>query len=266
VRVDDAGDERLDAYTRLTDADHRRGVERSTQTFVVEGTTAIRVALTSPYRLRSVLVTPVKFAALRLALEEAAPLDVFIAGQEVMNAVVGFAIHRGAVAVAERRPLPEADTILAGARTVAVLEGINDHENLGAIARSARALGIDGLLLDPTCADPLYRRCVRVSLGHILHLPYARTGSGPAALATLTGAGFTTVALTPDLTADKIDPVAAALAPTPVALVIGSEATGLSEATLAAADRRARVPMRADVDSLNVGHAAAIAFHVFGRR
>jgi tRNA G18 (ribose-2'-O)-methylase SpoU len=267
--VDDPGDERLRPYTRLTDAEHRRGVEAATRTFVIEGASAITAALTSSYRVRSVLVTPRKLAALAADLAmcgRMADIDVFVAPQAVMNAIVGFDIHRGAVAIGERRPLPEPHALVATARLVALLEGINDHENLGAIARSARALGVDGLLLDPTCADPLYRRCVRVSLGHVLHVPYARTGPGPVALASLTEEGFTTVALTPAPTAEEIDLVAKALAATRVAVVIGSEATGLSAATLAAADHRARVPMRAGVDSLNVGHAAAIAFHVFARR
>jgi tRNA G18 (ribose-2'-O)-methylase SpoU len=263
--IEAADDERLRPYTHLTDAQHRRGVEGSTQTFVVEGTTAIRAALASTYRVRSVLVTPAKLAALAPDLEQHPELTVFVSHLDVMKTVVGFNIHRGAAALAERRPLPAPETLLVGARTLVVLEGINDHENLGALARSARALGVDAFLLDPTCADPLYRRCVRVSLGHVLHVPFTRTAAGPAALRMLERAGFTTIALTPAPSAPDVDALAAALGQVPVALVIGSEARGLTAATLAAAGHRARVPMRPGVDSLNVGHAAAIAFHVFGR-
>jgi tRNA G18 (ribose-2'-O)-methylase SpoU len=264
--IDDAGDPRLRLYTHLTDAEHRRGLESATQTFVVEGTTAIRAALDSPYRVRSVLVTQRKLTALVAEFGPRPPVEVFVAAQDVMNTVVGFDIHRGAVAIAERQPLPDVETLVAGARTVAVLEGLNDHENLGALARSARALGVDALLLDPTCADPLYRRCVRVSLGHVLHLPFTRTAVVTETLAMLHRAGFVTIALTPAADAHDLDTVAAALRPTSVALVIGGEAGGLTPAALASADYRARVPMRPGVDSLNVGHAAAIAFHVFSRR
>jgi tRNA G18 (ribose-2'-O)-methylase SpoU len=263
--VTDPDDERLWPYTRLSDAEHRRGLEASGQTFVIEGVTAIRTAVRSPYRVRSVLVTEAKLRALADDLEPADHIDVFVADHRTMNAVVGFDIHRGAVAIGERRPLPGPEALLSEARTVAILEAINDHENLGAIARSAVALGVDAALLDATCADPLYRRCVRVSLGRVLQLPYGRARSGPAAINHARAAGLTTVALTPSPGANAIDQLATALGPRPVALVIGSEATGLSPATLAAADHLARVPMRAGIDSLNVGHAAAIAFHVFGR-
>jgi len=260
--VDDRRDPRLLPYTHLTDVEHRRRLEAATGTFVVEGTTAIRRAVTSPYRLRSVLVTAAKAEALAADL---APLDVevLVAEHALMSAVAGFDIHRGAVGVADRTILPDLPTVVAGASTVVVLEGINDHENLGAIARSAAALGVDALVLDPRCADPLYRRCVRVSMGEILHLPFTRVSAWPGALADLGGAGLAIVALTPAADAEHIGVVAARVGGRPVALLLGAEGPGLSDAALAAADHRARIPLRPGTDSLNIGHAAAIAFYVF---
>jgi tRNA G18 (ribose-2'-O)-methylase SpoU len=143
---------------------------------------------------------------------------------------------------------------------VVVLEDCNDHENMGAIARSARALGADALVLSPTCADPLYRRCVRVSMGEVLHLGLVRSGPWPDALATLAGAGFTTLALTPAADAVELDSVEVA-ADDRVAVLLGAEGPGLSRAAMEAAERRVRIPIAPDVDSLNVGHAAAVALH-----
>ena len=264
--VGDAHDERLVPYVGLTDAEHRRSVDARTGTFVVEGTTAIRRALTSRFALRSVLVTPAKAVALDADLA-AADVDVFVADLDVMRAVTGFDIHRGAVAVAERRPERSASELLADASAVVALEGVNDHVNLGAIARSAWALGLDGLLLDPTCADPLYRRCVRVSMGEVLHLPFARNPAWPRAAAGFEAAHFTTVALTPRGGAPDIRSVLGGLrSDRRVALVLGAEGPGLTDDALEAVDHVARIAVRAGVDSLNVGHAAAIAFHLLGRR
>jgi tRNA G18 (ribose-2'-O)-methylase SpoU len=261
IAVASADDPRLAGYCRLTDAEHRRGVEAAEGTFVVEGVTAIRRALASPYRLRSVLVTEARAEALATELA-GADVEVYVVEQSVMNTAAGFDLHRGAVAIASRRAPGDLQHVLGRARRVAVLEGLNDHENLGAVARSAAALGIDALLLDPTCADPLYRRCVRVSMGEILHLDLARLAPWPTGLGTLAAAGFAVVALTPDPAAPPIDAVAEQVADRRLAIVIGSEGHGLSGGALAQAEHRARIPMAAGADSLNVGHAAAIAFHV----
>ena len=260
--VSDPGDPRLVPYTAMADAQHRRRLEAATGTFVVEGVTAIRRAASSPYPLRSLLLTRPKADALAATLE---PLDVevYLAEPDVMRATAGFDIHRGAVAIAARRPLAPLTVLAAGTRTLVVLEGVNDHENLGAIARSASALAVDGLVLDPTCADPLYRRCVRVSVGEVLHLPFTRAEPWPGALDTLRRAGFTVVALTPAADAEPVEAVAARCRLGPVALLLGAEGPGLSGAALAAADHRARIPLRPGADSLNVGHAAAIALYTF---
>ena len=154
--------------------------------------------------------------------------------------------------------------MVSSAQTVAVLEGLNDHENLGAIARSARGLGVDGLLLDPTCADPLYRRCVRVSMGEVLHLPFARLTPWPDALRELRVAGWRMLALTPAPDALPLQCVHVEPGER-IAVLLGAEGHGLSDAGLASADDRVRIPLRPGVDSLNVGHAAAIAFAALGR-
>jgi tRNA G18 (ribose-2'-O)-methylase SpoU len=235
-------------------------VEAAGGTFVVEGVTAIRRALTSDYPVRSILITPGKAAELGPDLA-GFDIEVFVADQEVMNTVTGFNIHRGAVAIAGRCPLATPSAVLREAHTVAVLEGLNDHENLGAVARAASALGIDGLLLDPTCADPLYRRCVRVSMGEILHLPLARVAPWPDGLSAVRDAGFVLVALTPVAAAEPIEVVARTVSGRRVAVMLGAEGHGLSSGALAAADLLARIVMRPGADSLNVGHAAAIGFH-----
>ena len=261
IPVASADDPRLAGYTRLTDAEHRRAREDAEGTFVVEGVTAIRRALASPYVVRSVLVTPAKHATLEPDLATSTA-DVYVVEQDVMNAVAGFDLHRGAIAVAARRPFSDLAAVATTARRVAVLEGLNDHENLGAVARSAAALGIDALVLDATCADPFYRRCVRVSMGEILHLGLARADPWPDRLDLLRDGGFALVALTPDPSADAIDEVAARVADQPVAVLLGAEGPGLSAPALSFVGHRARIPMRPGADSLNVGHAAAIAFHV----
>jgi tRNA G18 (ribose-2'-O)-methylase SpoU len=258
IRVNDPADARLADYVGLRDPDLRRQVDRDRGIFIVEGTLAIRALLRSDYRVRSLLVTEAQWEALG-AGHIAAPA--YIADRSLMAEVCGFDIHRGAVAAADRRELADpADILPDGPAVVAVLEGITDHENLGALFRNAAAFGVAAVLLDPTCADPLYRRSVRVSLGHVLHVAYTRLEPWPDALTGLAARGFTSVALTPHADAEPLD-VVAADPPRRVALLLGAEGRGLSEVVLAAADRRVRIPMAPEVDSLNVATAAAIALH-----
>lgn len=265
VPVEDPSDPRLADYAGLRDVELRRAVETPGPgghgRLIVEGTTAIRRLLASAYTVRSILVTPQKLAVLA-DLVEAAATAVYVAPLEVLRAVAGFDLHRGAVASANRRPPLGVTEVAAGARTLVLLEGLNDHENLGALARSAAGLGVDGLILDRTCADPLYRRSVRVSMGEILFLPFARAEEWDAALATIRAQGFRLVALTPSRAATPIGAVHTS-ARDRVALLLGSEGPGLAASTLAAADLQVRIPLGAGVDSLNVGHAAAIAFYCF---
>ena len=255
VAIDDPDDPRLADYRELTDPAARRRRE-GTELFVAEGVTAVARLLVSGHRVRSVLVTPPARARLGRALDD---LDapVYVAPKAVLAATVGFDLHRGAIAAADRRPLPALDEVVAGATSLAVLEGLNDPENLGAVARSARAFGIGGLVLDPRCIDPYYRRTIRVSMGEVLFLPVARAAAWPDDLAVLHGAGFETWALTPDPGADELWSLAV---PARVAVLLGAEGPGLSAAAMAAATRRVRIPIAAGVDSLNVGHAAAVAF------
>ena len=266
VVVEDPDDPRVADYRSLTDSDLRVRHEEAAGVFIAEGPLVVRELVSSTYDVRSVLVTPGQRRVLADVLD---PLDapVLVASQRVIDAVAGFHLHRGALACGRRRPEPTLSELLdrlPDVRVVAVLERINDHENLGALYRSARALGVDALVLCPECCDPLYRRCVRVSMGHALHLPTARAASTAAAIVELRRRGITVVALTPQHDADDVDVLRDA-STGPVALLVGAEGPGLRPETIAAADRRVRIAMASGVDSLNVATAAAIAFHEAGR-
>jgi tRNA G18 (ribose-2'-O)-methylase SpoU len=265
VTIEDPADTRVADYIGLTDAALRRRIElgpaggTGAGIFIAEGPLVIRRLLRSPYGLRSVLVTPRQLEAMHDDLSTL-EVPVFVAAPGVMNAVTGFDIHRGALAAADRRPLPDAGDLLPAVRRVAVLEDINDHENLGAIFRSAAALGVGAVILSPGCCDPLYRRAVRVSMGHVLSVPYTTVHPWPGGLAQIAAAGFRLVALTPSAEAEPIDRLGLQ-AVDRVALLLGAEDRGLSSAAMAAAAVRARIPMASGIDSLNVAGAAAIAFH-----
>ena len=253
IVIDHADDPRLAEYVGLTDPQLRQRVEAERNFFIAESPLVVEKLVRSGRSVRSVLVTPGQHDALGATL---VGLDapVYIARPEVLRAVVGFDLHRGAVASADRWPIPEAASMLGSARRVAVLQKLGDHENLGGVFRNAAAFGIDAVLLDPECADPLYRRCVRVSIGHVLSVPWARVQS----LDELRSLGFALLALTP---APDATPLGAVEWPERCALLLGSEGPGLSADWLAAADARVTIPMRPEADSLNVATAAAIAFY-----
>ncbi len=258
--ITDPTDERVADFRDLVAGDRPAGTARGTGTVIVEGVPAVQRLLTSPYRVRAVLGVPGRLAELGL------PPDVpaYEADGWVLSDVIGFRLTRGVLASADRRPPADLEELLAGAdaaapRRLAVLEALNDAENLGSIARSAVALGIDGLLLDPRCADPLYRRSVRVSMGHVLALPFAVLPGWPGALARLHDAGYLTVALTPADDAVDLGDVHPGAHPR-TAVLLGAEGPGLSAEAQSAARLRARIPMRPGVDSLGVAAAAAIAF------
>ena len=253
-----AGDPRLHDFLSLTDVALRRALEPAEGLFVAEGETVIRRAVARGFTLRAVLLTDRWLPSLRDLLE---PIDVpvLVADDALMAEVTGFAVHRGALASVRRRPDRTVAEVIAGADRVVVLEGMVDPTNVGAVLRSAAALGIDGVLLDPRCADPLYRRAVRVSMGSALDLPYARVAPWPGGLEEVRAAGLTLLALTPDPAAHDLAALPAAAARR-CALLLGTEGPGLSRTALAAADRRVRIPMQGGVDSLNVGAAAAVAF------
>ena len=260
VLISDPTDPRVADFRELVAGDRRPGTPRGTGPVIVEGVPAVQRLLASSYRVRAVFGVPGRVAALDL------PDDVpaYEADKWLLSEVIGFRLTRGVLASADRRPPADLDELLAGPdpaapRRLAVLEALNDAENLGSIARSAVALGVDGLLLDPRCADPLYRRSVRVSMGHVLALPFAVLADWPGGLARLHEAGYLTVALTPS--PDAVD--LASIDPRQhlrTAVLLGAEGPGLSAEAQAAARVRARIPMRAGVDSLGVAAAAAIAF------
>jgi tRNA G18 (ribose-2'-O)-methylase SpoU len=255
-------DDPLDDYRALNDPARRRQVERRGGYFVVEGLFAIEALLGSPYPVRSVLATERRAERVLALVDGRAP--VLVRGDDEVATIAGFDFHRGVLAAADRLPLPPVADVVAGARTVAVVEGLGDHENLGALFRNAAALEVGAVLLDPTTADPLYRRSVRVSLGHVLRVPWTRVPAWPQGLDELRALGFEVVALTPAPDAAPVDRLGEPDGGTPSrrALLLGAEGPGLTAGALAAADRRIRIPLAPGVDSLNVATAAAIAFHV----
>jgi tRNA G18 (ribose-2'-O)-methylase SpoU len=225
---------------------------------VAEGALVIRHLLRSPYPVRSVLVTPQGLAALEADLAALTAAPVFLVDPSAMAAVAGFHFHRGALASAARRPPVALEDVVDTAERVLVVEGVNDNENLGALFRNAAAFGVHGMVLDRATADPLYRRTVRVSMGHALRLPFARVDDAAAAVERLRALGFEVLALTPVLSAEDVGAVPARPRQ---ALLVGAEGPGLTAAAMRAADRCVRIPMKAGVDSLNVATAAAIALH-----
>jgi tRNA G18 (ribose-2'-O)-methylase SpoU len=255
--ISDPEDERIGDYRALTDVELRTRWEPPHGLFIAEGELVLRRAMRSGYALRSVLVDEKRVRQVRDLLDGEAP--VFAGSQRVLDAIAGFHVHRGVLASFRRKPLPEAADLLATARRIVVLEDLNNHTNIGAIFRGAAALGMDAVLLSPTCADPLYRRSVRVSMGEVFAVPYAKLEPWPEGLAVVRGHGFSVLALTPAVDAVPMQRLTPAQRERP-ALLFGAEGSGLSAAALAASDARVVIPMRSGVDSLNVAAAAAVAF------
>jgi tRNA G18 (ribose-2'-O)-methylase SpoU len=263
ITLDDSADERFAPYRALNDPGNRMQFERTTGLLVVEGLTAIERLLASTLVIESILVTPNKFERLEQLLSST-EVTTYVAPRDVLAIVAGFDIHRGAIAIARRPPEPDLQDLLATARTLAVLEGLTDHENLGSIARAARAFGIDALVLDPRCADPYYRRAIRVSMGEMLHLPVIRTTTWPEPLEMLRDRGFRVIGLSAE-GATSIDDVCRT-SDDRVAVVLGAEGPGLSVAVRSLVPELVAIPISAAVDSLNVGQAAAVAFHLLNHR
>jgi tRNA G18 (ribose-2'-O)-methylase SpoU len=272
IEVDRADDPRLADYVRLTDAGLRTHVEAEHGLFIAEGTKVITRAVAAGYPLRSVLLGKSRLPDLPALTEAAAGgpgsasvAPAYVVPDDVAETLTGYRVHRGALASLARKPLPEARAVIASARRIVVLEDLVDHGNVGAIFRCAAALGVDAVLLSPRCADPLYRRAVKVSMGAVFAVPYARMTEWHDGLAELKSGGFLVLALTPD---ERATPITSALAGGDrVALLLGTEGDGLSGRWLHEADERVRIPMSpaaraAGVDSLNVVAAAAIACHL----
>ena len=261
VAVQDPADPRLRDYTGLTDVALRRVREPAEGLFIAESNAVIRRALAAGHRLRSVLMAPRWLPEVPDVLAAAAEhgAEVFVAEEPVLREITGFHLHRGALASVHRPPLPAVADLVAGARRVAVLEDVVDHTNVGAVFRSAAALGVEAVLVSPRCADPLYRRSVRVSMGTVFQVPWTRLDPWPGGLDDLRALGFTVAALALAPDAVPLGDFAAA-APERTALLLGTEGDGLSASAVAAADVSVRIPMSGGVDSLNVAAASAVAF------
>ncbi|HWG13255.1 MAG TPA: RNA methyltransferase [Streptosporangiaceae bacterium] len=267
THVSDPADPRLTDYVRLTDAELRKSLEAEHGLFVAEGEKVIRRAAAAGYRVRSLLATEQKAAGLAdLAAVCGSPA--YVVPAPVAEQLTGYHVHRGALAAMDRRPLPPVTEVLAGARTALVLEDIVDHTNVGAIFRCAAALGVGAVIVSPRCADPLYRRSVKVSMGAVFAVPWARMTDWYRGLAAVRAAGFRLLALTPDPAAAPLGvPGAEQPQRRPgerTALLLGTEGDGLSSRWRYEADQSVRIPMdpgaqAAGVDSLNVVAAAAIA-------
>ncbi|MGP4110918.1 TrmH family RNA methyltransferase [Streptomyces sp. 4N509B] len=259
VEVADPADPRLSDYTDLTDVALRTVREPAEGLFMAEGEKVIRRALRAGYPPRSLLLTEKWVDQLRDVID-AVDVPAYLVTPEVARRLTGYHVHRGALAAMRRRPLPDPARLLAAsaARRVVVLEDVVDHANVGAAFRSAAALGVDAVFTTPRCADPLYRRSVKVSMGAVLQVPWTRLDPWPASLRTLREAGYVTAALALGQDTVDLDELAARRHPR-LALVLGTEGEGLRPETLAAADVTVRIPMSAGVDSLNVAAACAVA-------
>ncbi len=263
VEVDDADDPRLADYRDLRDVELRKHLEAEHGLFLAEGEKVVRRAVEAGFPVRSLLMAPRWLDGLADVLA-ATTSPCYVVSEKLAEQVTGFHVHRGALASLERLPLPRVEQVLAGARSVVVLEDVVDHTNVGAAFRSAAALGIDAVLLAPRCADPLYRRSVKVAMGAVFSVPWTRLDDWYDGLLTVARAGFTTVALTLADDATELERAVDGL--DKVALVLGSEGHGLSPRWEASADRRAVIPMREGIDSLNVAAATAVACYVTARR
>ena len=265
-------------YTSLTDVALRRRIETERGLYMAESTKVVARAVEAGHAPRSFLMTERHLEEMRPVIAAAAgtggcgdggPVPVLIAPEGLLESITGFHLHRGALAAMNRPVLADVDELLAsacggrGAPRVAVLEDLVDHTNVGAAFRSAAALGVDAVLVTPRCADPLYRRSVRVSMGTVFQVPWTRISRWPAG-DELHDAGFTVAALALSDDSVSLEDFAASPACTAansrVALVLGTEGDGLSRRTIAVADRVVRIPMAGGVDSLNVAAAAAVAF------
>ena len=189
---------------------------------------------------------------------EADGIPVYFGDHDVIEQLTGFHLHRGALAAMQRPPLPSVESLIAEARRVIVLEDVVDHTNVGAIFRSAAALGVDAVLITPRCADPLYRRSIRVSMGTVFQVPWTRIDPWPQGMGLLHDAGLTVAAMALSDDSVSLDDLETA-APERLALVVGTEGDGLSHRTVAEADLTLRIPMAGGVDSLNVAAASAVA-------
>lgn len=256
--IADAADPRLADYRDLTDVALRRVLEPTGGLYIAESAKVIARALAAGHMPRSVLVQEKWLADVAVLVEGHDDVPVYVVGADVAERLTGYAVHRGALAAMHRPPLASVAEVVAGARLVLVLEDIVDHTNIGAAFRGAAGLGADAVLVSPRCADPFYRRSVRVSMGTVFQVPWTRLPEWTEARGLLHDAGLHLAALALDERAVPLDEFAAAR-PERVALMLGAEGDGLSRRALAAADTIVTIPMAGGVDSLNVAAASAVA-------
>jgi tRNA G18 (ribose-2'-O)-methylase SpoU len=256
IIINDVTDERVRDFTALTDVDLRKVREPAEGLFLAEGEKVIRRAYIAGYRPRASLMTERWYSSIRDVVEEPNCMA-YIADEATLEAITGYNVHRGALMSFERRPLPAVGDLLADARRIVILEDLVDHTNVGAIFRNAAALGIDAVLVTPSCADPLYRRSIKVSMATVFAVPWTRIEPWPQGLSDVTSAGFTCLSMTPDPSANSLHDVDLDQR---IAIVLGTEGQGLSQAAFDACDLRIRIPMSGGVDSLNVSAASAITF------
>ncbi|MCF8609720.1 RNA methyltransferase [Gordonia sp. HY285] len=265
IDITDPADERVDDFRDLNSVDRRPdlpalpGGSVGKALVIAEGVLVVQRMIASRFSPHALFGVDRRLAELSGdVVEGAGGIPFYRASKEVMAEVIGFHLNRGVLSAARR---PQALTVASAislARTVAVLEGVNDHENIGSVFRNAAGLGVDAVIFGPGCADPLYRRCVRVSMGHALLVPFARSDDWAGDLERLRGDGFRTIALTPG--EDSV-PLRQAVQGEKLAFLVGAEGPGLKEHTMRSCDVRAHIPMSRGTDSLNVATAAAVAFY-----
>ena len=261
ARVTDPDDERLADYRNVPDPEllERRGV------FVAEGRLVVRRLLTgSRFSARSVMVTETGLASVADALDGREGVPVYVVPQPLMNDVTGFNIHRGCLAIGERRAEDNWRLVTADAIRLVALERVGNADNVGSVFRNAAAFACDAVLIGPACADPLYRKAIRTSMGAVLSLPFARALPWPQALTELRNRGFAVIGMTPQVNARPFSEIARSIGPRPMAIVLGHEGDGLTPEALASCESHARIPMADGVDSVNVATAAAIALYHSG--
>lgn len=260
IDITDPADPRVDDFRDLNSVDRRPDLPSGRGLVIAEGVLVVQRMLASRFAPHAFLGTDRRLTELAADLG-GVPAPFYRASAEVMADVVGFHLNRGVLAAARRAPDLAVADLVRDARTVAVLEGVNDHENLGSIFRNAAGLGVDAVIFGSGCADPLYRRSVRVSMGHALLVPFARAQSWPGELEILRDNGFHLLAMTPAPAARALSDVVGELRDAKAAVLVGAEGPGLTETVMRACDERVRIPMARGTDSLNVATAAALAFY-----
>lgn len=257
--LESAADPRVSDYTRLTDVKLRTRREPAEGMYIAESSKVLRRALNAGHVPRSFFLAEKWLPDLSDIMEEYPDVPVYVGSDAILEEITGFHLHRGALAAMHRPLALDIADVLSTARRVAVLEDIVDHTNLGAIFRSAAGLDVDAVLVSPRCADPLYRRSIRVSMGTVFQVPWVRLQHWPSDLELLGRHGFTTAALALGSDSLSVEELGSRN-PDKLALVLGTEGDGLRWTTVAATDLSVRIPMSGGVDSLNVAAASAVAF------